>query len=63
MTVEVGPPVANGAREVLMVLALALLGLLLAAVAALTPWYAATAGSGVAPVVEVDFPEQSTAQR
>lgn len=62
MATGVGPPAASGARELLIVLALALLGLLLAGLAALTPWYPAMAGTGVAPVVDVDLPRQPTGQ-
>jgi len=44
-----------GFREVLVVVGLALTGLLLAAVAALTPWHA-TSPAGRTPVVTVEAP-------
>jgi hypothetical protein len=50
---------ARGAREVLMVVALAAAGLLLAGLAAFTPWYAPATG-GVQPHV-VDLHSPGTA--
>lgn len=50
---EVG---AGAVREILVVLALALVGLLLAVVAAFTPWYSASGDSGGAAVVEMHAP-------
>lgn len=52
----VGESMAGGFREILVVLALALVGLVLATLAALTPWYAAATGGGSAPVVSVESP-------
>lgn len=46
----------SAARELLVVFALAALGLLLAALVALAPWYPAAAGTGPAPVVRVESP-------
>ncbi|MEO3743731.1 hypothetical protein [Plantactinospora sp. B5E13] len=54
MTVSVG---AGSVREILVVLALALCGLLLATLVAFTPWYGMAAGnSAEAEVVEVHSP-------
>jgi len=50
MAAGVGP--GDGVREILMVLAVALAGLLLAGLVAFTPWYAA----GVLSVVEMHGP-------
>lgn len=62
MPLRAGRPAASGAGEVLVVLALALLGLLLAAVATLAPWYPVTARPDVPPVVDLEFPRQSAPQ-
>lgn len=51
-----GAPGSGGVRELLVVLALAVLGLLVAGVAALTPWYSATADDRPPPVVRVEPP-------
>lgn len=46
----------GAAREILVVLVLALAGLLLALLAAFTPWYARPVDSGSAVVVELHAP-------
>jgi hypothetical protein len=51
----------NGLREILMVLAVAFGGLVLAALAAFTPWYSAVAEPAGAAVVEVRGPEGAVA--
>ncbi|MBF9133319.1 hypothetical protein I0C86_30795 [Plantactinospora sp. S1510] len=53
MTVGVG---RGSAREILVVLALAVTGLLLAVLAAFTPWYGVAAGSPEVEVVEMHSP-------
>ncbi|GAA4450961.1 hypothetical protein [Phytohabitans houttuyneae] len=45
-------------REILVVLALALVGLLLAVVAAFAPWYATPADAGGGAVVEMHSPQR-----
>lgn len=47
---------AGAVREILVVLALAIVGLLLAVAAAFTPWYAALDEPGGAAVVEMHAP-------
>jgi hypothetical protein len=52
------PEAGTGAvREILVVLVLAMVGLLLAVVAAFAPWYADSAGAGETAVVEMHAPE------
>jgi hypothetical protein len=46
----------GSAREILVVLALAVTGLLLAVLAAFTPWYGTAAGSPDVEVVEMHSP-------
>lgn len=53
MTVSVGQ---GSAREILVVLALAVSGLLLAILAAFTPWYGPAAGAAEVEVVEMHSP-------
>lgn len=52
---EVDP---DATREILMVLAVAVTGLLLAAFAAFNPWYARSTGTGRQAVVEMSVPEK-----
>jgi hypothetical protein len=54
MDVDVGD--SGGVREVLMVVALAAAGLLLAGLAAFTPWYASGTGGAQPHVVELRSP-------
>jgi hypothetical protein len=54
MTTEGGVRAVSGLRELLVVLGLALGGLLIATVVAFSPWYAAAAGEGAPPLVDVD---------
>jgi hypothetical protein len=53
MMVEAAP---GGAREILVVLAFALTGLLLAALAVFSPWPARSTGGGRSSVVEMHAP-------
>ena len=53
MAVDVGP---GAAREILVVLALAIAGLVLAMLAAFTPWYGVSAESRRVEVVEMHAP-------
>jgi hypothetical protein len=47
---------AGAVREILVVLALAMVGLLLAVIAAFAPWYADSADAGDTAVVEMHSP-------
>ncbi|MEV1285722.1 hypothetical protein [Micromonospora sp. NPDC049679] len=46
----------TGRREILVVLAMAIAGVLLALLAAFTPWYAVPDGAGGSAVVDVTVP-------
>ncbi|MFI7520713.1 hypothetical protein [Micromonospora globbae] len=55
MAGDAGPGTAG--RELFLVLAVAVVGLLLAVVAAFTPWHAAVVGSAPAGLVEMHVPD------
>lgn len=61
MIIKARGPGPGFAREIVFVLAVALLGLLLATLAALTPWYGATEG-GAATIVTVEPPANANQQ-